>query len=202
MKMFLIRHGETDFNRQKRYQGRTDVTLNEAGLQQIKALSRSLSKERIDKIYTSNLLRAENTAHVIAAGRNIEIVPCEMLMEIDFGAFEGLTFEEALSRYPRWQPDNFDFTCHSGESLRQLIRRVESFNDEIKHEPTASNIAVVSHAGCLRVLICLLLGISTNNWWRFTLDTASLTILENVPKASVMTALNNVSHLQPSGAGV
>jgi alpha-ribazole phosphatase len=196
MKMFLIRHGETDFNRQKRYQGHTDIALNMAGLQQAKALSRRLSKERIDKIYTSTLLRAENTARIIANERTIEIVPCEMLMEIDFGAFEGLTFEEIASLYPHWQSNNFDFTCHGGENLVQLAQRIESFNDKIKRESAASSIAVISHAGCLRVLICILLGISINNWWRFTLDTASLTILENVPEAAVLTTLNDVSHLQ------
>lgn len=199
MRLFLVRHGETDYNKQKRYQGRIDTALNKTGLRQAKALQRRLSTEEIYKIYTSRLMRAKDTSRIIALGRNIEVISLESLAEMDFGGFEGLTYEEIIARHPRWRPDSFDFTACGGESLEHLARRMGIFIEEIGRNPAGSNIMVVGHAGCLRVLVCLLLGIGIENWWRFALDPASLTIMDSVAEAPVLIRLNDVSHLKIEG---
>ncbi|MCL2678868.1 MAG: histidine phosphatase family protein [Dehalococcoidia bacterium] len=196
MKLFLIRHGETAYNLQRRYQGRTDVPLNDVGLGQAVALSRRLSAEPLDKIYASNLTRAVDTARIIASGKGIEVIARENLAEIDFGGLEGLTYEEITACYPEWQPGGFDFTSYGGESLERLAGRMKNFIDEISGHLAESNIAVVAHAGCLRVMLCLLLCTDVQNWWRFSLATASLTVVENVPQAAVLARLNDVSHLE------
>jgi broad specificity phosphatase PhoE len=197
MKMFLVRHGETNYNRQNCYQGRTNTALNREGLRQAKKLQRRLLSEEIDKIYTSNLMRAMDTARIIADGRGIEVVSSEDLAEIDFGRFEGKTYEEIVKECPGWQLTNFDFTTCGGESLNGLARRVKSFIDEVRgSNPAESGILVVSHSGCLCVLLCLLLEVDVTEWWQFAVAPASLTIVENVHRQSVLALLNDVSHLE------
>ncbi len=199
MKLFIVRHGETDYNRQKRYQGRTNTNLNKTGLRQAQALRRRLLSERIDKIYTSSLMRAADTAHIIAAGRSIKIITHDSLAEIDFGQLEGLTYQEITDKYPGWQPTNFDFTAFGGESLEQLRLRMEYFVSELRDDNTEDfNILIVAHSGCLRVMLCFLLGRDTSDWWRLTLSPASLTIIDNIQLEPALKLLNDTSHLERS----
>jgi broad specificity phosphatase PhoE len=202
MRLYLVRHGETDYNLQKRYQGRTNTTLNPTGLRQAHLLRRRFLPEALDRIYTSRLIRAGDTARIIASERNVEIRACEYLSEISFGQFEGMTYEEAIKQYPNWKPDGFDFTVCGGESLAQLAWRAQAFCRILTEDSTSSSsIMVVSHAGCLRVLICLLLGLDVDCWWRFSIGPASVSIMDDVPQTPVLTLLNDVSHLKDLKAG-
>jgi len=196
VKLFLVRHGETDYNRSNRYQGHSNTALNRTGLRQAKRLQRRLLDEKIDKIYASSLMRAMDTARIIADGRGIEVAASENLVEIGFGRFEGMTYDEIIKEYPEWRPTNCDFTACGGESLDELARRAGLFSQEIHRDnPTGSNILVVSHAGCLRVLLCIILGIDVSEWWRFTVATASISIVENTHLEPVLSLLSDVSHL-------
>ena len=127
MRLILVRHGETDWNKDRRYQGHTDLELNNIGVWQAERLRERLAEQAIDAIYCSDLRRALATAQVIAFNRELNVIPCKSLREIDFGEFEGMTFDEIQSRYPDWVPTNFDFSTHQGESLDQLASRVSSF---------------------------------------------------------------------------
>jgi broad specificity phosphatase PhoE len=197
MRLMLARHGETDYNRECRYQGRTDLGLNWAGLWQAGRLHRRLSREPIDVVYTSNSKRAAETADIIARGRGLRIVPCENLAELDFGRFEGLAYAEIVESYPDWQPSDYDFTAYGGESLEQLGQRVRAFREELRSDnPADDDILVVAHSGSLRILLCVLLGVDIENWQRFRLALASLTVVENVEPGPVLTLLNDTSHLK------
>ena len=197
MRLLLARHGETDYNRQWRYQGRTDLGLNQAGLWQAERLRHRLDRELIDAIYTSRLKRAEDTAGIIARRRGVRVVPCKNLAEIDFGKFEGLTYAEIVKSYPDWEPNDFSFAAYGGESLEQLARRIRAFADELPGDNLVdADILVIAHSGSLRVLLCVLLGIGTESWRRFRLAPASLTVVEDSGREMVLTLLNDVSHLQ------
>jgi broad specificity phosphatase PhoE len=197
MRLLLARHGETDYNRRWRYQGRIDLRLNQAGLLQAERLRHRLSREPIDVIYTSKLKRAEDTAGIIARGRGLRVVPCENLAEIDFGKFEGMTYAEIVKSYPDWQPSDSSFTAYGGESLEQLARRIRAFENELRSDnPADANILIIAHSGSLRVLLCVLLGIDIENWLRFCLTPASLTAVEDFGQKPVLTLLNDVSHLR------
>ncbi len=197
MRLMLARHGETDYNQQWRFQGRTDLGLNRVGRRQAEGLRQRLSQESIDVIYTSKLKRAEDTAGIIARGCGLRVVTCENLAELDFGKFEGLTHAEIVERYPEWQPSDYDFTAYGGESLEQLAQRVRAFEKELRSDnPADADILVIAHSGSLRVLLCVLLGIDIENWWRFRLAPASLTVLEDFGQKPVLTLLNDVSHLK------
>jgi alpha-ribazole phosphatase len=197
MRLLLARHGETEYNRQWRYQGRTDLGLNRAGQRQAERLRQRLSQEPIDVIYASNLKRAAETAEIIARGRNFRVEFREELAELDFGRFEGMTYAEIVERYPDWQPSDYNFAAYGGESLKQLSQRLRAFEKELRsHNPADDNILIIAHAGSLRVLLCQLLGIDIKNWRRFRLVPASLTVIEDVERESVLTLLNDVSHLK------
>jgi alpha-ribazole phosphatase len=197
MRLLLARHGETEYNRQWRYQGRTDLGLNRAGQRQAERLRQRLSQEPIDVIYASNLKRAAETAEIIARGRNFRVEFREELAELDFGRFEGMTYAEIVERYPDWQPSDYNFAAYGGESLEQLSQRLGAFEKELRsHNPTDDNILIIAHAGSLRVLLCQLLGIDIKNWRRFRLVPASLTVVEDFGKEPVLTLLNDASHLK------
>jgi alpha-ribazole phosphatase len=195
LKLFLVRHGQTDLNKVRRYQGRIDVPLNEAGIGQAQKLALRLSSEPFDKIYASPLVRAQETAKTIHNGRNIDIVSLPELVEMDFGKLEGKTYKEIIEVFPAWEPSVFDFTFAGGENLDSLAIRIKSFVAMLKELDEGSNILVVTHSGCLRIILCLLLDIDINKWWQFKIDVASLTIMDNVMQGAVLTLLNDTSHL-------
>ena len=197
MRLLLARHGETDYNRQWRYQGRTDLGLNQAGRRQAGRLRWRLYREPIYVVYTSNFKRAVDTAGIIARGRGLRVVPCENLAEIDFGKFEGLTYAEIVKSYPDWKPSDCNFTAYGGESLEQLAQRIRAFENGLSSDnPADADILIIAHSGSLRVLLCALLGIDIENWLRFRLAPASLTVVEDFGQEPVLTLLNDVSHLK------
>jgi alpha-ribazole phosphatase len=195
LKLYLVRHGQTDLNKVRRYQGRIDVPLNETGIGQAQKLALRLSSEPFDKIYASPLVRAQETAKTIHNGRNIDIVSLPELVEMDFGKLEGKTYKEIIEIFPDWDPAVFDFTFAGGENLDSLAIRIKSFVAMLKELDEGSNILVVTHSGCLRIILCLLLDIDINKWWQFKIDVASLTIMDNVMQGAVLTLLNDTSHL-------
>jgi alpha-ribazole phosphatase len=197
MRLLLARHGETEYNRQWRYQGRTDLGLNRLGQKQAESLRQRLAREPIDLIYTSGLRRAAETAGTIARGRGVRVVPCQSLAEIDFGRFEGMTYEEITEGYPEWQPGGFSFAEYGGENLEQMARRIGMFLEKLRRDnPEDANVLIVAHSGPLRVLLCLLLGIDIGKWRSFRLMPTSLTVVEGLGQSPVLTLLNDVSHLK------
>jgi broad specificity phosphatase PhoE len=202
MRLLLARHGETEYNREWRFQGHSDLELNRAGRRQAERLRHRLSREQLDVIYTSNLKRAAETAEIIARGRGLRVAPRENLAELDFGRFEGLTHDEIVKSYPDWEPSNSSFADYGGESLEQLGQRIKAFEKELRSDnPADTDILIIAHSGPLRVLLCALLGMDVVNWRRFRLAPASLTIVEDVEREPVLTRLNDVSHLKTKQVG-
>jgi broad specificity phosphatase PhoE len=142
-----------------------------------------------------------HTAQIIALEHNPEMVICKELREIDFGEFEGLTFDEIKQRYPQnnwWTAQHPEEKLPNGESINQLAGRVSQFATRLGRNNNGETILVVAHGGSLRALICLLLGLSLERWWRIRLDSASLTIVETYPEGAVLSLLNDLCHLENS----
>ncbi len=147
--ILLVRHGETDWNRERRVQGHTDRRLNETGLAQALALADELAGERIDAVYASDLARALETARAVAQplGLPVEVVP--ELRERDFGTWEGLTDDEILARFPhaRAQP------WGDAETHEELAERVLDALRGIARRHEGGTIVVVSHGGPMRAVL-------------------------------------------------
>lgn len=153
--LILARHGETDWNRENRFQGHADPPLNELGRRQSAELADALAAERIARVYTSPLRRASETAAIVARRLGIEVEPLEGLREIDVGSWSGLTREEVATRFPegyaRWlerAPHGFE----DGETYAQLAARVFPAIRELVERHPAETLLVVTHGGPSRIL--------------------------------------------------
>jgi alpha-ribazole phosphatase len=199
-RLLMVRHGETELNSALRYWGRSDVKLSALGLSQAERLRDRLAFEKIDAIYSSSMVRARVTAEIIASGHRLSITDCQELCEVDFGKLEGLTFEEIKAQYPDvaklWIERSPALEYPGGENRSQFYDRVCGFTSRLGKHQTDEIILIVAHSGVLRTLICRLLGVDLDFRWQMRLDLASLSTVEVYPNMSVLTLLNDVSHLR------
>jgi alpha-ribazole phosphatase len=200
MRLILVRHGETGWLAQGRYQGQRQVPLSELGRRQVATLAGRLAGERIQAVWSSDLLRARQTAEAIATPLALPLRLETRLREIHFGVWEGLTFEEIRQIDPTvvdsMQRDPLHFTPPGGESLTRLASRVQSLLADLDAQRADEVVlALVSHGGPLRVLICLALGLPPEAHWRFALGTASLSRLELYKEGATLTCLNDQHHM-------
>jgi alpha-ribazole phosphatase len=199
-RILLVRHGETEMNRAGRFQGHTDAELSEKGIMQAEKLRDSLAAEKIDAIYSSDLKRAFSTAEIIASRHKKKITVCPELREIKYGDLEGMVYADIKRRYP----EIADFFTGNipllkfpgGESVVQFKKRIDRFLERLKDLGSDQTILIVAHGGPIRLIICSLLGIGLKHWRQIQLDNASLSIVTIYPEVTVLTRLNDISHLK------
>jgi broad specificity phosphatase PhoE len=150
--ILLARHGETDWNREWRFQGHADPPLNQTGRAQATDLSRALADEELSAVYSSPLRRAFETAEVVAAAHGLEPVAVEALREVDVGSWQGLTRAEVESRFPeqyaRWLDHGQGWA--DGETYEQMAERVIEALLELAAAHDGERILVVTHGGPIR----------------------------------------------------
>jgi len=154
--LLCIRHGETDWNRQQRFQGQIDVPLNATGLAQAQRLAVRLAAEPPDLLISSDLQRALQTAQPLAQAWGLPLQPMRGLREQSFGILEGLTVAEIQQQHPvlwqQWLAQRGDFALPGGESLLQFHSRVlAAVNDLISANP-GRRLVLVTHGGVLDML--------------------------------------------------
>ena len=197
--LFIVRHGETVWNREERIQGHTDVGLSEKGIEQARKLAHRLSPVRFDAAYASDLCRASDTASVILQDRDVPLHPTPGLREYHKGAFEGLTDAELRARYPAEYPSyvakDLDYAPEGGESTRQVSARMTSAISEIKERHLDGAVLVVGHGGSLRAAMMALLGMPLDANWRFVFGNCTLTIVDTYHDNAVLRLFNDGSHL-------
>lgn len=147
--LILIRHGETDWNTEGRFQGHSDTPLNREGVLQAHRLAKRLRHETVDLIYSSPLRRALKTAQIVAGRLKIPVHTDWRLRELNLGRWEGLLAEEIDAAYPdifqRWYTAPWTVTPPGGESLDQLTERVHAAVDEIASRHRGQHIGLVAH---------------------------------------------------------
>lgn len=202
MHLLLIRHGETDWNNERRIQGHTDTPLNARGIAQAEQIAARLAaEERIDVLYTSPLARARVTAETIAQKLGVAPIPDPRLMEQYFGDLEGLSFTELEQRFPdlvrAWQVSQVHIPLPGAESIAEFHRRVQAFWDDVgaRHDGNA-HIGIVSHGGTINMLLATLIGLDVNRRWPFWLDNTSLSMVEFVDARARIRLLNDTCHLR------
>lgn len=148
--IYVIRHGETNFNKNGKYLGRTDMSLNQTGIVQAKQLADKVSDLNIDIIYCSPLKRAIETAEFIKSEHRCEIFIDDHFIERSVGVYEGLTKDEVKNKYPDLYVRNitriFNEAPPNGETINEVIKRVFSGLDEIRKLNKFSNIMIITHA--------------------------------------------------------
>lgn len=158
--IYVIRHGETDWNKTFRFQGQTDIALNELGQEQAKALVPILSRLQIESIYSSPLVRALKTAEIASSELKLTIQKDDRLKETNIGVAEGLTADEviaklgddSITKWRSYEERLLDFRFEKGESKRQVMCRARAVMLDIAQNSNRKNIAVFSHGMVMRAL--------------------------------------------------
>jgi len=188
MKIFTVRHGQTHWNIERRLQGSNDIPLDETGIAQAKSLGTRLAGEKVDIIYSSDLLRAAKTAEAINAHHNATIITTPMLREANFGIYEGRYIEEIAHEINWDHPDG-------GESTESKFKRIHGFLDEVvaaNHE----NIIIVAHHGSIKAAICYFLGLPMSERRKFDVGNTAIHCFERTSNGKfTMTLENDTSHL-------
>ncbi len=202
--LYIVRHGETEWNKIGKYQGITDVPLNENGIAQAKACGNALKDVHFDRILSSDLSRALVTAETIRGSRQLEIITDERLREINFGDWEKLLFSEIEERWPGLidqmyrRPDIVKVP--NGESFQEVQDRAWSaVSDFLNENNEDETILITCHGGTIRTILCKLLDISISHCWNFSQgNTAINRVFYNGMGESdhnILNLLNDTAHV-------
>ena len=190
LEIWWIRHGQSQWNRENRWQGHSDIALSPEGEQQALRLRRGLSEVHFDAVYSSDLLRAMHTAELALPG----CLPLRdgRLREVHFGEFEGLTraemTAEQLDRLKIWFQDPYSARVRGGESLTDVAERLQKWQSEL---PSRGRIAVFTHGGVIR---CHLWGVTPGeSFWRVQIDNCSTSCVVHGPEKSEVIWVNDCS---------
>ncbi|MDD5692027.1 MAG: histidine phosphatase family protein [Candidatus Omnitrophica bacterium] len=178
-KLVLIRHGITEWNKQRRYCGCRDIGLSEQGKTQVLRLRNKFKGFEFDKIYCSDRKRALETRAILFGKR--DFVKMEGLREIDFGVLEGLRHDEILKKYSKlykkWLADPYKGRIPEAEPMRLFKKRVQGAIKKILQANRGKTVAVVCHGGVIAIFVSSLL--KSRNFWRYVPSAASVTIIEH-----------------------
>lgn len=198
--LMLVRHGQTEWNAQRRYQGQSDVPLSALGRRQAARLAERLAGEEIDAVYASDLGRAFETAQMIVENTGLEVVPEPRLRELKFGVMEGLTFEEAQARYPEmiaaWL-DDFNRPPQGAETIDVFNARCVALLEELQGKHDEQVVLLVAHGGSLSEILRVVLGLSPEKRWYLEMENASLSEVQIGEKYVSLKRLNDTCHLAP-----
>lgn len=203
--LLLVRHGESEANRQGVWQGSSDGTLSPTGHLQARQVAERVAAwdPPVQHLYSSPLRRAMETAQPIAQRLGLQVALHPDLREIDLGQVSGLSLEEFAARFPdhyaRWQDrENLDFTWPEGEQRQAFFCRVSRAVEEIVGRHPGEVIAVVAHGGTIRAALAGLLGSKGPPWWSYKVENASIThvVVRALGRAELL-ALGDVAHLAP-----
>jgi alpha-ribazole phosphatase len=201
---YLVRHGETEWNAEGRFCGRTDVRLSEAGRRQARSLAERLKPIPFEALYSSPLERALETARLISQPFGLEPILDERLVELNYGQWEGKTLAEIVKNAPKtfqaWDADPAQVAPPGGESGLEAQQRVVSFLDFLAAKHPQGHVLVVLHKTVCRLAICHALGMSPSEYRRrLILNNAALSIIQPQSYGWQLITFNDTSHLGTRG---
>jgi len=201
--IYLVRHAQTDSNATGRFQGWTDVELNEYGLSQARLVAECLSDEAIDVIYTSPLKRTKTTAALIASRQNLTPLVLPDLAEINYGEWEGKSREEVKAKWPellwKMRNDPTGAAVPGGESFADFYARSNDAFRQICSLQEGKKVIVVSHSGVIKAIVLNILGSNNAVWGKLDIDNTSISTVKLTGDIPHLTSLNNTSHLVKVG---
>ncbi|MCX7857612.1 MAG: histidine phosphatase family protein [Deltaproteobacteria bacterium] len=201
MKIFVIRHGETEWNREEIFRGKRDIPLNENGRDQAKKTAIFLAPFRINRIYSSPLVRAKETASIIGESHSVPVEIAEEFSDMNFGTWEGLSLREVQDLYPeefnKWKNNPQGWKVEGAETLKDVRRRVfKGLKKLIKNAQDNDKIALVTHRVICKIIAMIFLGIPNSGFWRVKFDPASVSIFEKNDVGFTTTLINGTFHLK------
>ena len=196
----LVRHGQTEWNRVERFRGRADVPLNESGLAQAEATGKRVAAGwRPTAVYTSPLSRAVKTAEAVARHAALPVLVHPGLADIDYGEWQGLTPDEARSRWPdmveAWYSAPHTAQIPGGETLAGLRARGMAAVAELAAKHAGQTIVVVGHTVINRILLLGVLGLGNDRFWHLRQDTCAINVFEVEGGEYTLVSMNDTCHL-------
>lgn len=201
--MILVRHCQTDWNAQRRIQGKTDVHLSAAGRRQAEALARLLAAEPLAAVYSSPLRRAVETAEVIARPHGLSVRPVSDLRELDQGELEGLSVEEMRRNYQdfwaAWSADPVGVRMPGGETIAELAERAWGAVSEIIRQHRGETAVVVTHGFALLTVVARALDLELGYIRRLRIECGGICRLDFGREPPALVSFNETAHLRALG---
>ena len=202
-RLLLIRHGETQWNREEIFRGRVELPLTEEGIQQAEALAASLSGEKLAAIYCSPLARTKQTAEILGRSAGLAPAPREEFIDMSYGEWEGKPLAEVQRDYPKlfasWHRTPETFRPPGGESMQEVRARAFPALQALLAVHPGQTIAVVTHRVISKILLCAVMGLGDSAFWLIRQDPACLNIVEAEEGQFVIVRLNDTCHLRGLG---
>lgn len=198
-RLLLVRHGETEWNVARRFQGQRDSPLTERGRWQVMRLADRLRDLPLAAVYSSDLERTLATARAVAAAHGLPVELAPAFREASFGDYEGRTYAELVERFgepvTRWAADPLDLAPPGGETVRELQTRVAGLLRELVARHPGQTVALIGHGGSVRAAVMEVLGMDLRRFRGLRMDNASLTVIESDGDFDVLMLFNDTSHL-------
>ena len=201
MKIYLIRHGESEWNRAHRYTGQQDVRLSALGQEQARRVAQRLEHEPLTAIYASPLQRARDTANAIGKLKRLPVNLHPGFSEIHHGLWEGLTVEQVTQQFPdeleRWRTTPHAVLMPAGECIADVARRAGAAFDQIVAEHANGTLALCAHDAVLQVILLHALGLPLEHFGQYCIENAALSCLERDERGCFrLVFLNDTCHLE------
>jgi broad specificity phosphatase PhoE len=204
LRVFVIRHAETEWSRARRFAGSRDIPLTDLGRLQCEAVAQALAGEPLTAVYASPLERARASAEVVAKPHCLAVSVDEAFREMAFGTWEGLTRDEvatsAPEAYARWRRAPHQVTPPGGESLADVAERVTGGLRRIRAAHAGGRVALVSHAIVARLIVLDALGLGPDRLWSLDASPAGITEIEYQPTWVTVHRMNTLAHLRTPDA--
>ena len=201
LRLFVLRHGETESSRDRRFTGGRDVALTSAGRRQAEAAAAVLATVGLQAVYTSPLDRTRTSAEIIATLCKVPVHVDARFAEMRFGEWEGCTFDEVATRtpdlYARWRSAPHDVTSPGGEPLGVVGARVADGIAALRSAHPDGTVALVTHAIVVRLIVLAALGLDADRLWSVDASPGGLTEIEYRPDWVTVHRMNTRSHLEP-----
>jgi len=199
LRLFVVRHGETVWVRERRFAGSRDIPLTEAGRRQCAAVARALAGGVVAAVYASPLERARASAELIAKPHGLPVRVAPAFAEMAFGPWEGLTGQEVRTRFPeaweQWRSAPHLCKLSGGDTLSGVAERVAAGLEELREAHAGQTVVLVSHAIVARVIVLAALGLGLDRLWTVDAAPAGITEIEYQPDWATVHRMNTVAHL-------
>lgn len=201
-RLLLTRHGATDWNKEHRIQGHSDIDLNAIGVSQAEALAERMKDSAPSVIYSSDLIRASRTASIIQKGiPGSRHIVTTLLRERNWGSFEGKKWIEIENEFPKeikkFHSHPLEFRPEGGESRGDVLKRIEEFLADLMSEHAGEFVVVVTHGGVCSLMIKLMIGMDLENITPFRIENCSISVMDYIREDTwFVHCLNDMSHLE------
>ncbi len=196
-----MRHGQTAWNKEEIFRGRSDVPLDEAGLRQAELAGEYFKEIEIHAIYSSPLSRAWQTAQKIAKFHNLKVQPLNGIIDMSFGNWEGHPHQEIQKNdreiYRQWREEPHLVRLPGGESLEDVRVRSMAALEEVIQLHGGKTLVLVSHRVVNKVLICGILGIGNSHFWQISQEPTAINLIQYKNGKYILSLMNETCHLKP-----